>query len=131
MTNNGDCLSRTIGILFSSGTSLKQVDIYFDGYQIFTTSTLTTTSGGSLSIVCEVTRISSTSYAFNCYAVGSGIDSTTGLASVNTHSTTFTADISNCYINLTASSTGAAAGQITVVSDNTVFRPAAAWQGVQ
>jgi hypothetical protein len=131
MTNNGDCLSRTIGILFSSGASLKQVDIYFDGYQIFTTSTLTTTSGGSLSIVCEVTRISSTSYAFNCYAVGSGIGSTTGLASVNTHSTTFTADISNCYINLTASSTGAAAGQITVVSDNTVFRPAAAWQGVQ
>jgi len=131
MTNNGDCITRTIGILFSSGTSLKQVDVYFDGYQIFTTSTLTTTSGGSLSIVCDVTRISSTVYAFNCHAVGSGIGTVTGFSSVNTHGATFTSDMSNCYINLTSSSTGAAAGQITVVSDNTMFRPSATWQGVQ
>ena len=131
MTNNGDCITRTIGVLFSSGTSLKQVDVYFDGYQIFTTSTLTTTSGGSLSIVCDVTRISSTVYAFNCHAVGSGIGTVTGFSSVNTHGATFTSDMSNCYINLTASSTGAAAGQITVISDNTMFKPSATWQGVQ
>ena len=131
MTNNGDCMVRTIGVLLASSTSSREVDVYFDGTEIAAVGPFAFASGGSMSITSEVTRTSSSAYTFNTTATITGA-TTAAYANVNTHGgVDFTSALTPCKLTLTASSTGAASNQITVLSDNTVFKPAAAWEGAQ
>ena len=130
LTNNGDTIYRTIGVSVSTGTSSKREEVYFAGTQIFDTGAIANTGAGSVSIVCEITRIDSATVGYNCHGIGTAT-ATTQWAKVGTIGGLDFTTAQNCYLILTASGTGAASSQITVVTDNSRLAPSSVWAGMQ
>lgn len=129
LTNNGDRLVRTIGVSFGvNSTSTKQVYVVFDSTTVIDSGAQLPTGSASYNIECEITRITSTTFAFRSSCLGVNVP-TVCISSVSTGSTTYGGTI-NFLVNVQSVGTGSAANQITIVSDNTVFYPSALWQSI-
>lgn len=132
LTNDGDTVTRTIGVQLASGTSSKRTEVYFAGTQIFDTGAIGNTTSGSLSIRCEVTRIDSATVAYSCSGIEQDASATPrSFAKVGTIGGLDFTTTQNFYEILTASGTGAASSQATVILDNTVLKPSSIWAALQ
>ena len=126
MTNDGDCIIRTIGIALSSSGANKRAQVNCASTQIYDTTSTTATGAGGFSITCEMTRLSSSTLAYNCHANGYG---STGTAACKVGTITgvdFTSAMPNS-LTITSSGAGSASSQVTVLSDNVKLAPSAFW----
>ena len=128
MSHDGDHVTRTVGIDIPSVLTGANVQIQFGPDTIFSTGTFSSASGSVISIVCEVTRDSSSTARYNIYAVASGITGGT-LVSVNEASSVDYASDISFYVQLTAG-TGGTSNDLIIHTDSTRFHPSPAWAGL-
>lgn len=122
LTNAGDALIRTIGIVGAGTSGNRRVEVSFaTGGDIFDTGTISATAAQSMSVTCEVIADSATSVRYNCSSVGTGFSTTvfsqvgkkTGLSLSG--AVTFTVTIT------------AASSSMTVITDQTKYAPGPSW----
>lgn len=129
LTNNGDTITRTIGVTFSASSASKRTEVYFAGTQIFDTGTVNNGGTGSVSIRCEITRIDSSTVAYSCYGI-SDASTQKSYAKVGTIGGLSFSSAQNFYIILT-SAAGGSSNDFQVILDNTRFAPSPAWSAFQ
>jgi len=131
LTNDGDTMTRTIGVQLASGTSSKRTEVYFAGTQIFDTGAIANSTSGSLSIKCELTRIDSSTVAYSCQGTEQDSGASRPFAKVGTIGGLDFTTTQNFYEILTASGTGAGDNQDTVILDNTILKPSSVWAALR
>jgi hypothetical protein len=133
LTNNGDGISRVVGISYAAHSATKQSQVYFAGTQIIDTGAVANTGAGACSITCEVTildcsTLTSATVAYNCTAIAAGTSTTPFVKVGKISGVDLTAGVS-CYVVLTAGS-GGSTGDIVVISDNSKRAPSSLWGGL-
>ena len=128
MAHDGDHVTRTVGIDIPSVLTGANVQVQFGPDTVFSTGTFSSASGSVMSIVCEVTRDSSSTARYNIYAVASGITGGKLVSVGEASSLDYASDIS-FYVQLTAG-TGGTSNNLIIKTDSTRFHPSPAWAGL-